>query len=89
MAKHIFKSRECVMCMYNILEDQSYCYCEKCNIHSHLSCLDKWNDKYSDYTPDTCCHCRQEGYLVKEIIPKMSCCGYSFFIRKKTNDNEK
>ena len=89
MVKHIFNSKECVMCMYNILEDQSYCYCEKCNIHSHLSCLDKWNNKYSEYTSETCCHCRQEGYLVKEIIPKISCCGYSFFIRKKNNYSEK
>lgn len=83
--KHIFKSEECVMCMYHIQEDESYCYCEKCKIHSHLKCLETWNKNYSKYSSETCCHCRQEGHLVKEIIPKISCCGYSLFIRKKSN----
>ena len=77
-----FKSEECVMCFYNILENESYCWCKKCKIHSHLSCLQEWNDKNPEER-DVCCHCRQEGHLVKEIIPSVSCCGWYFFMRKK------
>ena len=79
--KHVYKNEECVMWFYNILENESYCYCKKCNIHSHLSCLEEWDEKNPSET-GVCCHCRQEGYLVKEIIPSFNCCGYLFFIRK-------
>ena len=79
--KHVYKNDECVMCFYNILENESYCYCKKCNIHSHLSCLEEWNEK-NPLETEVCCHCRQEGHLVREIIPSCGCCGYLFFIRK-------
>jgi hypothetical protein len=82
--KNIYKSEECVVCFYNILEHESYCYCSKCKIHSHLSCLEEWNEKNPN-EEGVCCHCRQEGYLVKELIPSCGCCGYLLFIRKKTN----
>ena len=74
---------ECIVCFYNILQDESYCYCDKCKVHSHLSCLDNWNENYSGYDSDVCCHCRQSGHLVKEIVPKCSCFGWDFFIKKK------
>ncbi len=80
--KVIYKSEECIMCFYNILEDESYCYCKLCKIHSHLTCLQEWNAK-NPQERDTCCHCRQDGHLVKEIIPTFACCGWHIFFRKK------
>ena len=85
-------NNECIVCFYNILHDQSYCYCDKCNVHSHLTCLQTWNDGYSGFDSDVCCHCMQGGYLVKEIVPKCSCCGWDIFAKKKNinkhNDNK-
>jgi hypothetical protein len=83
-SKKIYKQEECIMCFYNILEDESHCFCQKCNVHSHITCLQEWNHKNPSET-DICCHCRQEGHLVKELIPTCSCFGYLLFIRKKRN----
>ena len=47
-----------------------------------MTCLEEWNEK-NPTERDVCCHCRQEGYLVKELIPSCGCCGYLLFIRKK------
>lgn len=80
--KVIYKSEECVMCFYNILENESYCWCKKCKIHSHLHCLEEWNEK-NPHEEGVCCHCRQEGNLVKELIPTVSCCGWHIFARRK------
>ena len=43
---------------------------------------EEWNEK-NPAEEGVCCHCRQEGHLVKEIIPSVSCCGWYIFMRKK------